>query len=272
MPPHVVRAHVIDDLMNEKAGSRDLDDEDIVDADPEVIEISESEEKDTDDKKVVVKAEKARTGPLARRLGTDHISAELSRTHSRNNGQTLLANISKVLDPSTQRAHAEEQSFSTLQTGQIFTLSSQLSESQRQVEGLRNQLMDAERRCHNAECRADRAELMGMITESRGPSYGQRPCGPPQSRGSWRTHRHFRQEIYYADGGRATRYLGSDDDDAEVQGFNDSPGTRRYTFDDGLVTPKHGLMSSSPPSSSLQQADHKHDASPRPSRFQSVSV
>ena len=202
VPPDVEHAHVIDDLMNEKAGSRDLDDEDIVDADPEVIEISESE-KDMDDRKVVVKAEKAQTGPLACCLGADHISAVSSCTRSHNNGQALLANISKVLDPSTRCAHAEEQSFNTLQTGQIFTLSSQLRESQRQVEALRNQLTDAEHRCHNADRRANRAELMEMITESRGPSLGQPNC-PPSRRGSWCKCHHLWQEIYYADGGRAT--------------------------------------------------------------------
>jgi hypothetical protein len=46
VPPHVECAHAINDLMNEKAGSHDLDDQDIIDADPEVIEVSESEEKD----------------------------------------------------------------------------------------------------------------------------------------------------------------------------------------------------------------------------------
>ena len=202
MPPHVDRAHVIDDLMNEKAGSRDLDDEDIVDADPEVIEISESE-KDMDDRKVVVKAEKAQTGPLARHLGADRISAVSSCTHSHNNSQALLANISKVLDPSTRCTHAEEQSFNTLQTGQIFTLSSQLCESQKQVEALRNQLTDAEHCCHNAEHRANRAELMEMITESHGPSHGRPNC-PPSRCGSWCKCHHLWQEIYYADGGRAT--------------------------------------------------------------------
>ncbi|KAF8219844.1 hypothetical protein L208DRAFT_1337383, partial [Tricholoma matsutake] len=287
VPPHVKRAHAIDDLMNEKAGSRDLDDQDIVNADPEVIEVSESKEKDMasckDDKKVVVKVEKAQTGPLARRLSADRISAELSCTRSRNNGQALLANISQVLDPSTRRAHAEEQSVNTLQTGQIFTLSSQLRESQRQVEALRNQLADAERHCHNAERRADHAELMEMITESHGrqvvarhplsPHRAPRVGRPPH--GSQHTHHHFWQEIHYADGGHATRYLGSDDDDAEVQGEKDSPGTQRYTFDDGSVTPRHGSMSSTPPSCSLQQ--EVHNASPRSSMSphhccQSVSV
>lgn len=64
VPPHVERAHGIDNLMNKKAGSHDLDDKDIINANTEVIELSESgEEKDMDDKKVVEKKAQAQTGP-----------------------------------------------------------------------------------------------------------------------------------------------------------------------------------------------------------------
>lgn len=74
--------------------------------------------------------------------------------------------------------------------------------------------------------------------------------GRQTRRGSSR--RHFRQKINYADGGRSTCYLGSDDDDVEIQGNNDSPGTprtHRYTFEE-----KHSdrsSPSSKPSSSSL---------------------
>ena len=286
VPPHVERAHAIDDLMNEKAGSRDLDDEDIVDADPEVVEVSDSEEKGVasgkDDEMVVVKTEKSQTGPLARRVGMDRISADSSRTRARNNGQALLANISKALDPSMRRARADEQSVSTLQTGQIFTLSGQLRESQRQVEALRSQLAEAERRCHKAERRADRAEMMEMITESRGQRVVARhplsPGPPPRvgrrPRGGWRSRNRFRQEIYYADGGRSTRYLGSDDNDDEVQGNKDSPGTRRYTFEEAdepdptsLTPPSHSPSTSSPQT----KASSPFYMSPR-HRCRSVSI
>ena len=52
--------------MNEKAGSRDLDDAEIIDAEPDVIELSDCEEKLVNKKAVkVVKTEKSGTGPVA---------------------------------------------------------------------------------------------------------------------------------------------------------------------------------------------------------------
>ena len=134
------RAHVIDDLMNEKAGSRDLDDTEILDAElePEVIELSDCEEKPVISRKgvKVVKTEKSGNGPVARRPTADRIHTDSTRSRARNNGQELLANISQVLDPNARRARADDQSVNALQTGQIFTLSSQLREAQRQTEAV----------------------------------------------------------------------------------------------------------------------------------------
>jgi len=239
VPPHIERAHVIDDLMNDKAGSRDLDDEDIVDAELEVIEVSDSDEKgNINGAKPTIKAEKSHTGPVARRPPSNRLPTTSSHTRSHNHGRDLLENISRILDPEVRRTHAEEHSVSTLQTGQLFTLSSQLRDSQRQIEGLRNQLLDAERRCRDAERRADRAELKAMITESHRSQVTPHPRSRGMSRrfgparAGWRPHRHLRQEIHYADGGRVTRWLGSNDDEDEIQGNNDSPGTRRYTYEE----------------------------------------
>jgi hypothetical protein len=242
--------------MNEKAGSCDLDDDEIVDAELEVIELSDDEKLvNRKAAKVVIKTEKSGTGPVARRPASDCIHVD--STHSRaRNSHDLLANISQVLDPNLRRARADDQSVTALQTGQIFTLSSQFWEAQRQAEALRNQLAEAKCRCHNAERRADRAELMEMISGSRGhqvvthrpvspglrPHVGHRPCG------GWGPRRRLRQEVYYADGGRSTQYLGSDYDEADIQGNNDSPGTRRYTFedDDQPESPDRSLISSKP--------------------------
>lgn len=248
--------------MNEKAGSRDLDDVEIVDADiagldSDVIELSDCEEKLVDRKAVnlkTVKSEKSGTGlgPVARRPTADRIRN--NSTRARNNSQDLLANISQVLDPNLRRARADDQSVSALQTGQIYTLSSQLREAQRQTEAIRNQLTEAERRCQNAERRADRAELMEMISGSQGHTlFPRRPPSPPRVRQPHGSRHRFRQEIFYADGGRSTRYLASDDDDAEVQGDNDSPGTRRYTYNiDQPESSNYSLKPScsSPPSTS----------------------
>ena len=84
--------------MNEKAGSHDLDDNEIVDAELEVIEFSDSEEKPVNKK--VVKTEKSgTTGPVARRPAADHIHADSTSSRTCNSSQDLLANISQVLNP-----------------------------------------------------------------------------------------------------------------------------------------------------------------------------
>lgn len=211
--------------MNGKVGSRDLDDE-IVDAEPEVIKLSDCEEKLVNTRKAVkavVKTEKSGTGPVAHCPTADRIHADLMRSRARNHSQDLLANISQ---PNLRRARADDQSVNALQTGQIFMLSSQVREAQRQAEALKN---------------------------------------------------HFHQEIYYAGGGCSTQFLGSDDDDVEIQGRNDSPGTRCYTFEDNdqpssssssLPTPSFSLPTSSSSllTSELSLQDGPHVVLPKMGR------
>lgn len=252
-PPHVLRAHYIDDLMNDKAGSRDLDDEDIVDVD-EVMEISDDDD-DNDplpkksskpsDKKVVIKTEKE-DGPVARRATSDRIQPQ-AKASRRNGNQDILANISNALDPRIRQARNEETSMAAIQATQVFQLSSQLRETQRQLEGLRSQLMDAERRCNAAERRADRAELVGMLPPTSSSLRHPSPSlSTPRSQGRlWRSpilqHRElrdehlrprFRQEIRYRDGGSSTRWVGGSDDEGGDDLIQDSPGTHRHTFYD----------------------------------------
>jgi hypothetical protein len=244
--------------MNKKAGSCDLDDDEIVNAELEVIELLDYDKKLVKRKaeKIVVKTKKSSIGPVACYSAADCIHADLTCSCACNNGQDLLANILQVLDPSLWHAHADDQSVNALQTGQIFTLSSQFWESQRQVEALRNQLAQAEHCCHTAEWCTDCAELMEMMSASQG--HPLNPGLPPhagcQPHGSWCSCCCLRQEVYYVDGGCLTWYLGSDDDnEAEIQGNNDSPRTHCYTFedDDQPESPAHFLTFSKPPSSSL---------------------
>lgn len=243
-PPHVLRAHEIDDLMNKKAGSRTLDDEEIVDADDSVVVISNDDDdqkppvKPAINKKIKTEAQGKSCGPIACRPPADQISGS---RNSRSAGQDLLANISNALDPSFRQARNEEHSIHALQSSQIFTLSSQLREAQRLADELRNQLMEADRQRNAAERRADRAELLGIVNGSHhgdSPSLassGIRARRTPRNCSD--THNHLvRQDIIYSDGGQATRWIGgSDDDNNEVAGFNDSPGTRqiiRYDHND----------------------------------------
>ncbi|KAF8873371.1 hypothetical protein CPB84DRAFT_1854068 [Gymnopilus junonius] len=207
-PPHVLRAHEIDELMNEKAGSRDLDNEDIIDAN-NVIEVSDTEEKTkekkamkTATKKVHVKKEKE----------DDRIQPRVPC----NSGQELLSNISSALDPRTRFARNEENALTALQSQQIFQLNGQLHETQRQLEGLRLQLSDAE-------------QLVGMLSPTPGDRHHGRappPASPIRTQPRQRQP-HYRQDIYYKDG-HMVRWVGGSSDDEEDY-TNDSPGTRHVT-------------------------------------------
>jgi len=101
-PPHIWHAHEINDLMNNKAGSCDLNDEDIVD---DALELSDDE----DSKKLLaqrlalaltkeaVKTEKPGR-PIACCLPMDHLPTTASHSRQRNMSQDLLANLSDVSD------------------------------------------------------------------------------------------------------------------------------------------------------------------------------
>jgi len=267
-PPHVLRAHYIDDLMNEKAGSRDLDDEDIVDA-GEIVEISDDDGDDNPppkksskplDKKVVVKMEKE-NGSVARRATSDRIQQQ-PRGSTRNGNQDILTNISNALDPHARQARSEEVGMAAMQATQVFQLSSQLRETQRQLEGLRGQLMEAERCCNAAEHRADWAELVGMLPPtSSGLQHPFSSTPRPKGR-QWRSpilqpwelhdehpHPRFCQEIHYCDGGSSTHWVGGSDDEGNGDDLTqDSPGTCQYTFynDDNYLPPPASQRQTSP--------------------------
>lgn len=94
---------------------------------------------------------------------------------------------------------------------------------------------------------------MGMLSDSRGRKSTYHLCSPslPHQHNHGSSHCRFCQEIFYADGGRSTHYLASDDDDAEIEGHNDSSGTRYYTFEekDQAESSVHSLTSLKPCSS-----------------------
>ena len=114
MPEYVYQAHEIEDAINEKAGMRDLDDDDIAD---NVVNVSSDD--DNDDtapkpappvtKKSTVPAKKEQllenSGPIARRAASDRITQP---RQPRNASSNLLSTLSEALDPSAQAARQEE--------------------------------------------------------------------------------------------------------------------------------------------------------------------
>jgi hypothetical protein len=241
-PPHIDRAHAIESDMNEKAGTRDLDDNDIVDndnVDTDVIDISSEDDEEpiklTDTKPAAAKKIKVEPGteanaarhegPVARR-----IPITSSRHQTNPPGQDLLKNISNALDPTLQVERNEDRAARSFQTTQILALSNQVRDTQALLEGLRNRLSESERERYAAERRADRAEMVTMLREGT-----RRRLRRTES--TTRRHRRspMRQDIEYADGGRATMWYGSDESDHA----RDSPGTKRMTRDHDWIPPSH---------------------------------
>jgi hypothetical protein len=182
-------------------------------------------------------------GPVAQRRTSDHLPAPSAcPRNARSTAHDLLSRISTSLDPSTQMARSEDRTTRTLQTTQLLTLSNQLRDAQATIEGLRNRVQEADRERHASERRADRAEFMSMLSERRDPDQSVR------IQQAWRHGRRYRQEVVYADGGRATQWIGSEDEDRPGLPREDSPGTRRYGWynDDAstsgsprIVVPQH---------------------------------
>ncbi|KAK2459528.1 hypothetical protein APHAL10511_008470, partial [Amanita phalloides] len=114
-PPHVECAHEINELMNQKVGSRDLDDEEILDND--TISIPSDEEN------VCPRATARQSGasPIAHHI-TNRVLHAVTPCPRRQVGQEILNTISSALSPAAQQARSEEQNSHSLQATQLFTL------------------------------------------------------------------------------------------------------------------------------------------------------
>jgi hypothetical protein len=108
-PLHVEHAHQINELMNQKAGSCDLDDDEIVDYD--VISIVDDLDENTLPPKVKKTAIKIEHGvqPVACHFMDHALQSVIPRPHCQV-GHGILNTISSALSPAAQLACNEEQS------------------------------------------------------------------------------------------------------------------------------------------------------------------
>ncbi|KAJ4471144.1 hypothetical protein C8J55DRAFT_522034 [Lentinula edodes] len=259
LPRNVEEALEIEELMNDKAGTRDLDDSDIGDFDDNDSD-SESDNENAPTRKkskATVKKQSSATG------------RQTSVTRSRDFVDTLSA----ALDPVAQTARAEEQSSRTLQATSMLTMSSQLRELQRTTENLRQRLdesqrdlMQAERRADRAEMRADRLEMMSAVMQTPvAPAHSFRPPSravPPHARvykhePAPEPERWVRQEIHYPEGGRSSRWFNVDEDISSPGRYEDynrenlEPGARVFYSDVQTRSP----MSIHPPRTPSRHRD-----------------
>ncbi|KAK0503745.1 hypothetical protein EDD18DRAFT_1344591 [Armillaria luteobubalina] len=112
--------HMLIKLMNNKAGSCDLDDDEIIDVDNDH---KSSDEENIPAKKSTILVQPPIQGPVTCCSATDHLTNSVNTgPHQCNNAQDILQNISSVLSPDAQLACSEEFSTHLMQTTQIFTL------------------------------------------------------------------------------------------------------------------------------------------------------
>lgn len=219
--------------MDDKVGTRDLDNNELIDAnddaddadntdnnDDDPISISSDDDKDETPptkpslKKGLVKQEPglASQGPVARRAASGCLTTPIRPTPrtSRVAPLEFLNTITRSLDPRVQAARDEEWTARSLQTTQLFSLTSQLRDSQATLEDLRNRLSTAERRADHAKLEL-RVERM-----TRGHPHDRSPVGRS---GHSPTHRHHdrcvRHETRYRSGGGSVTWVTPSDKEEE---------------------------------------------------------
>ena len=147
-PPHIERAFEIEDKINERAGTRDVNDSqldepvtDTASITSDRIEISSDDEQD----KTVATVKRAASPVLRRKQNTT--------------GVGLMKKIADSLDPSTQRQRDNDRAEHNLSAVQILTLSQQLRDAHQVSHTLRSEITQLLTRVHTAESARERLEL-----------------------------------------------------------------------------------------------------------------
>ena len=169
-PPEIDRAHAVEAAMNEKAGTRDLDDKDIIDT--EALDTSDDENLPPTPFPIPLppKGCKAKTeagnntGPVVRR-----VASTLMRAQPKNDAHSLLKTLSNALDPNAQLVRTQERTTHSFQMAQVLTLSNQLRDAQAIIETLHGQLSVCECERNTAERRADRSEMLALLKDTHIP-------------------------------------------------------------------------------------------------------
>ncbi|KAF8226503.1 hypothetical protein L208DRAFT_1173386, partial [Tricholoma matsutake] len=207
-PPEVSRAHKIDNKINERACTRDLNDSDFDDNGGSQSGSDVNMEEDGKD-------EAASSHPTKIRAIICHNGDDDS------DGIELMSKLTSALDPSLQQAHNEECPSCSLQNT-FLSLSQQLQDANPTIGNLRQQLNNFQTRLHNSERARDHVELrLEMVELSRGhPSQRTRTRCTESTKQTLQCIRgQVRCEEWYPKGGSHTYWVtdpsSSSDDNKE---------------------------------------------------------
>lgn len=198
-PPEVMRAHHIDDLVNERAGTRELNDSDFED----VAEKPDSSDEDKDD--VKPDASTSHTA-VARATRTE---APSTRRNARGAAAAeLMSRLSTAFDPEVQKARDEERTNRTLATTQYLTLSQQLRDAQVTNDKLHSKVFDLRNELYEMQHKYDRAQMRYEMLKMSGTQRRQ------PLRMYHNLPKHKRQGYrWFVDGGEAIEWVPTDEDD-----------------------------------------------------------
>ena len=155
-------AHQIEDLIQEKVGTRDLDDSASDGNEDSVVEV-ESDAEEPEPKRMKIKKEPtpvSSLGPIARRPPADRLPSAHQARNACAVSQDLISSLSHAFDPAVQAARDDQRTARMFQSSQVLTLTSKLQEIQSLVESLRDRLSESEKERNAAERHADRAEML----------------------------------------------------------------------------------------------------------------
>ncbi|KAJ7325460.1 hypothetical protein DFH08DRAFT_968688 [Mycena albidolilacea] len=206
-PPEVKRAHELEDLINQRVGTRYVSDS----------EFDDSDGSSENDVEVVERPSAAVRTAVARRNPTPPL-----RRKSRANGTDLANKLASVFDPDVQKARDNVRSQRAFENTQLLALSQQVRDAQAVAESLRtqngilqNRINDLERARERDELRQEMLELArggeGTRGRSRRRSRRRNPISGYRSHkrdpGIQRVNGKIRCETKYPDGGAMTYWV-----------------------------------------------------------------
>ncbi|KAF8162160.1 hypothetical protein K438DRAFT_2070138 [Mycena galopus ATCC 62051] len=253
-PPEVKRTHEIEDLINTKAGTRDLDDD---------SELENDDDNDTNDSDVPKVVEPVRSA-VARRAASPPLR------HSRTSAADAVNKIVHSLDPATLRGRDEARASHSFERAQLKTLSAQ-------VDSLRNQISTLQQENNNLKHEQDHADMertwAARLDELARGSYDRstsRHCRCGRGRtmfaecdGLQRVGGKVRAEHKYPDGG--TVIFWETDASSNATDFDHRPKKKQRRRS---PTPYHGRTPTPSPSPRRPRAlSRRHTPTPGPSRL-----
>ena len=157
------QAHQIEDLINESAGTHDLNDSDFDDAGAD----SESHSHITVSSDVEDDPQQTPSQPHLPKV-TITKATRGQPTHRSRPSVDLIHNLSQAIDPQTQRQQDADCANRSLQNTQILSMTQQLHDAQQQTETICSQLNDIQQCLNESEHARDHAELRLEVMQLSG--------------------------------------------------------------------------------------------------------